>query len=144
VTRYLLDTNVISDATKPRPSPALIDWLERQDDADLFISTLTLAEIRRGILEKEPGSKRRKLEKWFGGLEGPPALFRGRILAFDEAAASEWARLMAEGTSLGQPRSAVDMIIAAIASAHRCVVVTLNERHFQDAVEFLNPVRPAG
>jgi len=144
VTRYLLDTNVISDATKPHPSPALIEWLERQDDADLFISTLTLAEIRRGILEKGAGSKRRELEKWFGGPEGPPALFRGRILAFDEAAAIEWARLMAEGTAVGQPRSAVDMMIAAVASAHGCVVVTLNERDFQGTVEFLNPVRPAG
>jgi len=141
VTRYLLDTNVISEATEPRPSQALSLWLERQDDTDLFISTLSLAEMRRGILEKDPGGKRRQLESWFRGPEGPPALFRGRILSFDEAAAIEWARLMAEGTAVGRPRSAIDMMIAAIASAHRCTLVTLNERHFQDIVTFLNPAR---
>jgi len=143
VTRYLLDTNVISEATKSRPLPTLIEWLGQQDDATLFIATLTLAEIRRGILEKAAGSKRRALEKWFTGPEGPRTLFRGRILSFDEESALEWARLMAEGTALGRPRSAIDMMIAAIASAHRSTVVTLNERHFRGAVAVINPARSA-
>lgn len=141
MTRYLLDTNVVSETTKPVPAPAVVDWFERQADQDLFISTLTIAEIWRGILEKEPGRKRRELENWFGGPEGPHALFRGRILPFDEAAAIEWARLMAEGTANGRPRSALDMVIAAIAVANDCVLVTLNDRHFEVAVEFFNPLR---
>ncbi len=138
--RYLLDTVIISEATKLRPSPALMAWLSEQADIDLFISTLTVAEIKRGILEKKPGRKRRDLEAWFHGSEGPQALFRERVLPFDERAAVEWGRIMAEGTATGRPRSALDMIIAATALANGCVVVTANERHFRDAVEFLNPL----
>ena len=88
--RYLLDTNIISNVTKPAPSQPLIDWLADQIDTDLFISTLSLAEIYRGILEKPTGKKRRDLPEWFGGTEGPQELFRGRILAFDERAALVW------------------------------------------------------
>jgi len=143
MTRYVLDTNILSDATKPEPSPLLVEWLGQQADGDLFIATFTLAEIRRGILEKQPGRKRRELEIWFDGPEGPAALFRGRVLAFDEQAALEWARLMAEGTAAGRPRSALDMVIAATAAAHRCVVASLNERHFQGAVEVFNPLSAA-
>jgi predicted nucleic acid-binding protein len=142
VTRYLLDTNILSDATKPKPSPHVAAWLQGQDDNDLFISTLTLAEIRKGILEKDAGRKRRELENWFSGPDGPRAQFQRRILPFDEASAIEWARIMAEGTSAGRPRSALDMIIAATATAHDCTVVTLNERHFQNVVSYLNPAYP--
>ena len=140
MSRYLLDTSVVSAATKLRPSPALTAWLASQLDTDLFICALTVAEIRRGILEKEPGKKRRALEQWFAGREGPQSLFRERVLAFDERAALEWARLMAEGTALGRPRSALDMVIAAVAAANRCTVVTANERHFQGAIDFVNPL----
>ncbi len=139
--RYLLDTSIVSEATKPEPSAALTDWLSRQPDADLFISTLTIAEIKRGILEKRPGRKRRALEAWFAGKEGPQALFRGRILPFDERAALEWARLMAEGTALGHPRSPLDMVIAATGSAARCIVAPANQRHFRGAVRSINPLR---
>ncbi len=140
--RYLLDTNIISNATKPTPSQPLIEWMEEQVDEDLFISTLSLAEIRRGVLEKSAGKKRRQLEEWFHGPEGPQALFRGRVLAFDENAALIWARLMSEGTAAGRPRSAFDMVIAAIAEVNDCVVVTDNEKHFP-GVNILNPLRSA-
>lgn len=140
MTRYLLDTNIISDATKPAPSPAIAAWLQGQRDSDLFISTLTLAEIERGILEKPAGRKRRALEEWFRSADGPLKLFAGRILAFDESAASTWARLMAQGKRTGQPRSALDMIIAAIAETNACVLVTLNERDFM-GLDALNPAR---
>jgi toxin FitB len=142
LTRYLLDTNIISQATKLEPPPALLIWLEQQPRSDLFIATFTLAEIRCGILATPLGRKRLELETWFSGPEGPLALFAGRILVFDEAAAEEWARIMAEGTQTGRPRSGLDMIVAATAAANRCVVVTLNERHFRDIVDFLNPLRP--
>ena len=78
------------------------------------------------------------METWFEGPEGPSALFRNRVLPFDEAAALEWAKIMAEGTALGRPRSAIDMVIAASAAAHDCVVVTLNARHFRDVVEIID------
>ena len=140
MSRRLLDTNIISNVTKPVPSEALVAWMSEQADEDLFISSLTVAEIRRWILEKPAGKKRRELERWFSGPEGPQALFAGRVLAFDEKAGLVWARLMADGTSKGRPRSPLDMIIAAIAEANNCVVVTENEKHF-DGLKIVNPLR---
>jgi predicted nucleic acid-binding protein len=138
--RYLLDTNVISNITKPVPSEALIRWIAEQADQDLFIASLTLAEIHRGILEKSAGKRRDALEAWFSGPEGPQSLFAGRVLPFDEEAALVWARLMADGKSRGRPRSALDMIIAAVAEANECVVVTDNEKDF-DGIAIVNPLR---
>ena len=80
------------------------------------------------------------MEIWFAGPEGPQALFRDRVLSFDERAAIEWGRLIAEGRAAGRPRSPLDMLIAATAAANRCTVVTANERHFRDVVEFINPM----
>jgi len=97
VTRYLLD--IISNVTRPAPSESLLTWVAQQADEDLFIASLTVAEIRRGVLEKPAGRKRDQLEAWFSGPEGPSALFAGRVLAFDEKAGLVWARLMAEGTA---------------------------------------------
>ena len=140
MTRYLLDTNIISSATKPRPSQPLMEWMAKQVDDDLFISSLSLAEIGRGILEKPAGKKRRELEEWFKGPEGPQALFRGRVMAFDEQAALIWARLMSQGTHAGHPRSAFDMVVAAIAETNDFTVVTDNEKNFP-GVKLLNPLR---
>ena len=86
MTRYLLDTNIISNVTKPTPSEQLVSWMDRQSDETLFISSLTVAEIRRGVLVKPAGKKRRELERWFAGPDGPQALFAGRVLAFYEPA----------------------------------------------------------
>ena len=139
MTRWLLDTNILSNLVKPEPSAALVAWMAERRDEDLFISALTIAEIRRGILDLPSGRRRDQLEAWFAGPEGPPALFAGRILAFDETAALAWARLMAEGRTSGRPRSALDTIIAATAEANVCVVVTGNEKDFA-GVEVVNPM----
>ncbi|MBY5720298.1 PIN domain-containing protein [Rhizobium leguminosarum bv. viciae] len=138
--RYLLDTNILSNVTKPAPSEPLLAWMAVQTDTDLFISSLTVAEIRRGVLEKPAGKKRDQLEAWFSGPEGPQALFAGRILAFDEKAGLIWARLMADGRAKGRPRSGLDMIIAAVAEANGCIVVTDNEKDF-DGFDIVNPLR---
>ncbi|MGD9537451.1 MAG: type II toxin-antitoxin system VapC family toxin [Alphaproteobacteria bacterium] len=143
MTRYLLDTNIISNVTKPVPAEALTAWLAEQADEDLFIASLTVAEIRRGVLERPAGKKRRALERWFTGPEGPQVLFAGRVLPFDEKAALVWARLMAEGTAAGRPRSALDMIIAAIAEANDCIVITDNEKDFA-GLRIVNPLRAGG
>ena len=140
MTRYLLDTPIISNVTKPEPSERLMSWMSQQADGDLYISALTLAEIRHGILEKPTGKKRRALERWFSGPEGPQALFADRVLPFDDKAGLIWARLMAEGTAHGRPRSALDMIIASVAAANHCTVVTDNEQHFQ-GLQCINPRR---
>lgn len=139
MTRYLLDTNVISNVVKPQPSEPLLVWMAAQRDEDLHIASLTLAEIRRGILQKPRGRKRDALDAWFSGPAGPQALFAGRILPFDEKAGLVWARLMAEGKSAGRPRSGFDMIIAAVAEANDCVVVTHNEKDFA-GLRIVNPL----
>lgn len=124
--RYLLDTNIISNITKPTPSEPLLAWMADQNDDDMFIASLTVAEIRRSVLEKPSGKRRNELEKWFSGPEDPQMLFAGRVLSFDEKAGLIWARLMAGSRAKGRPRSALDTIIAAVAEANDCIVVTDN------------------
>jgi toxin FitB len=143
VTRYLIDTNIVSEATKPDPSAAVADWLTAQADADLFIAALTLAEIWRGIPRTSPGRKRRDLERWFAGEDGPPRLFADRILPFGEQEAIIWAGIMADGKAAGRPRNAPGMIIASTAIINGAVVVTANERDFRGVVDILNPNTPA-
>src|ERR1700722_16401493 len=111
-----------------------------QSDADLFISSLTVAEIRRGILDKPKGKKRERLEAWFAGQEGPQSLFKGGILPLDEKAALVWVRFLPEGRATGKPRSDLDMIVAAVAETNECVIVTDNEKHFS-GLDVLNPLR---
>jgi len=140
--RYLLDTNILSNVTKPAPSESLVAWMAEQVDQDMFISSLTVAEIRRGVLEKPTGKRRDQLEAWFSGPEGPQTLFAGRVLPFDAKAGLIWARLMADGKANGRPRSALDMIIAAVAEANDCVVVTDNRKDFV-GIDVFNPLRAA-
>lgn len=138
--RYLFDTNIISNVTRPVPSAVLTRWMADLVDEDLFISSLTVAEIRRGLLEKSASKRRRELESWFSGPTGPPALFAGRVLPFDEKAGLFWAPLMAQGTATGRQRNPLDMIIAAVAEANECIVVTDNEKDFT-GMNLVNPLR---
>lgn len=140
MTRYLLDTNILSELVKPMPSPSLLAWMGGRDDGELFIAALTVAEIRRGVLKMPAGRRRDRLEAWFSGPEGPQALFAGRVLPFEEKAALVWARLMADGKAKGRPRSALDTLIAAVAEAHDCMVVTGNEKDFE-GIGIVNPLR---
>ena len=140
MTRYLLDTNIISKVTKPAPSELLLAWMSEQTDENLFIASLVVAEIWFGVLGSPAGKKRTQLESWFAGPDGPQSLFAGRVLPFDEKASLVWARLMAEGARAGRPRSALDMILAAVAEANDCIVVTDNEKDFA-GLQFINPMR---
>ncbi len=140
MTRYLLDTNVISNVIKPNPSPTLLEWMAEQNDIDLFISALTVAELQRGVLEKPKGRKRTALETWFTGPEGPQAVFAGRVLPFQRESGSRLGTTNGRRHGKGQPRSALDMIVAAIAEANGCIVVTDNDKHF-NGLKFINPLR---
>lgn len=140
MTRYLLDTSIISNVIKLELSTSLLEWLETQKDNDLYIASLTVAEIQRSILEKPSGKKRDALDAWFVGPEGPQMLFAGRILPFDERAGLVWAKLMADGIAIGRPRSGLGMIIASVARVNNCIIVTDNERDFS-GLEIINPLR---
>jgi toxin FitB len=142
VSRYLLDTNIVSNPTKPIPSPHLLAWFDEQNDEDLFVASLTVAEVWRGIEQMAAGRRRVERERWFAGSNGPQSVFAGRILSFDVKAALVWGRLMAEGTNAGRPRSGLDMILAAVAESNGCTLVTDNEKHFA-GLKFINPMRPA-
>jgi toxin FitB len=137
--RYLLDTNIIGDAVKPAPSSKLEIWMQAQNDADLHIAAMSLAEIWRGLLLLPSGRKRAGLETWFAGPDGPPKLFDGRILPFDDKAALIWGRLMADGKAQGLVLDVTDMHIAAVAEANECLIVTANEQDFL-TVPYLNPM----
>src|SRR5690348_16261593 len=108
-----------------------------QASEDLFIASITIGEIWRDILELPAGRRRRLLESWFSAPSGPQGAFEGRILPFDRKAGLVWGRLMADGTRIGRPRSATDMILAAIAEANDCILVTGNEKHFE-GLKFVN------
>ena len=143
MTRYLLDSNVISNITKASPSVTLTHWLTEQADDSLFVASLVIAEIWFGILECPDGKERALLEKWFAGPEGQPNLFAGRIPRFDERAGLAWPRLMSDGERSGRSRSALDMMLAAIAEVNECTVATDNERDFC-GLRFINPTRAQG
>jgi predicted nucleic acid-binding protein len=122
VLKYLADTNVISDWMKGSESVA--QWLGEHQE-QIAISTFTLAEIRRGIELKPEGKTRRELEKQFQFLLED---YDGCVWLFDEAAAFEWGRLMAEARN--HPIPFDDSLIAAIARSMKATVVTRNIRHF--------------
>jgi predicted nucleic acid-binding protein len=140
VTRFVLDTNIVCNCTKPRPSKFLLDWMGEQADHDLYISSLSLGEIFRGILDQPSGKKRTGLQNWFAGPEGPRALFAGRILSFDAQAGLIWANFMAQGKRAGRPRSALDMVIAAVAKTNDCTIATDNEKDFW-GIDYVNPMK---
>lgn len=140
MTFYVLDTDVLSTVAKAGAPAAVVTWVETRAADSLFVAAFSLAEIERGVLERAAGRRRDELEAWFRGPTSPKTVFAGRILPFDGRAAAEWARIMAEGTASGRPRSATDMIIAATAAANGCTVVTLNDRDFRNAVPTINPL----
>ena len=110
---YLLDTNVVSEWTKPRPNPGVIEWLSQVAEDEVFLSVVTFAELRHGIERLPAGRRRRRLDEW---LRGELALrFEGRIVLIDGAIADEWGRLVARQEARGKPIAAMDGLIAATA-----------------------------
>jgi predicted nucleic acid-binding protein len=132
---YLVDANVLCEATRRQPSGNVLAWLERHDAA-LHISTLTLAEILKGIHLLAPGKKRRQLEQWFEELV---ASFEGRVLPVDEAVARTWAEFYARQQQQGRLLSSFDSLLAATAIAHELTIATRNTADFPKEVSVVNP-----
>ncbi len=122
--KYLADTNVLS--AKMAGEKPVLGWFEAHE-AEIAISTLSIAEIRRGIELKPPGKARRELEREFRFLMED---FEGCIWAFDEAAAFEWGRLLAEAATRNRPLPFADSLIVAIARAMGAKVVSLDKTGF--------------
>lgn len=135
---YLLDTDVVSELIKPRPDPGLTDWLAGVDEANLFISVITLAEIRYGIERLPDGARRAGLESWL--TEDLVQRFERRIIEIDAAIADCWGRLVARCRAAGRPIGGMDGFLAATAECKAMTLITRNVAHFTRlGVTLLNP-----
>jgi toxin FitB len=118
----VLDTNVVSDPVRPRPSPAVTAWFERQDTGRLYLTTTVICEIADGIERMAAGHKRHRLEAWLDHLIEVD--FRGRVLQLDVAAARFYGKLAAAAWARGRPPRTSDTQIAAVAARDGLAVAT--------------------
>ncbi len=132
---YLIDTNVVSELRRKAPDTGVVNWFSDRPPATLYLSVLTLGEIRKGIEGLADDARRQPLLDW---LEiDLPTFFTGRILAVDAAVATQWGHLVA---TAGRPLPAIDSLLAATALEHDLVLVTRNTKDFADlAVKVFNP-----
>ena len=136
---FLVDAKVLSEATKPVPDPAVVDWLRRNERA-LVVDAVVLGEIRFGILLLPRGRRRARLERWFDGGVG-----RLQCLPWDAATGLRWARLRADLRASGTAMPIKDSLIAATALAHGLAVATRNRADFEKAgVDVLDPFEGPG
>lgn len=126
---FLLDTNVVSEWTKPRPDAGVVRWLADVDEDRVFISVITLAELRHGVERMPDGARRRRLDAWLG--DELPQRFEGRVLAIDAAIADIWGRIVARSQAAGRPVGSMDAFIAATAERHGLTLVTRNVSDFE-------------
>ncbi len=123
-----MDTCAISDATKARPDTGLTGWLRSVDPTQVYISVVTLGEIRKGIECCTNAVKKATLEAWL--TNDVAQQFAGRVLPFDAEVADRWGRLVAALQQGGITAAAIDSLIAATALEHNLSVVTRNEKNF--------------
>jgi len=135
--KYLIDTCVLSELRKKIPNQGVIDWFAARSVSTLYLSVLSLGELRKGITALEDVKRREKLLNW---LESDlPLFFSGRILSIDTDVANRWGDLLAVAK---RPVPAIDSLIVATASLHGMSVVTRNQRDFEGfGVEVINPWR---
>ena len=131
---YLVDANVLSEATKPSPNSDAVEWLARNEPA-LAVNPIILGEIRFGIHLLPAGKRRRRLEDWFD--EGVAKIV---CIPWDTLTGLRWAKLLADLRRAGESMSIKDSLIAATALVHDFIVVTRNARDFRKAnVKVLDP-----
>lgn len=132
---YLIETNVLSELRRKTPNPSVVAWIEERPAATLYISVLTIGEIRKGIEALEESPRKLQLLDW---LETElPAFFSGRVLPIDTAVADRWGRLVA---AAGRPLPTIDSLLAATALTHGLALVTRNLVDFPHPdLEIVNP-----
>lgn len=136
---YLVDTNVFSEPAKPKPDTAVVTWL-RQHESELYVSAITIGELRRGIERLPAGKRKEQLRKWLAAL---CECLKGRILSFNTSTAHLWGQLKAKWDKAGLTIPSLDSQIAATAHRHSLTIVTRNVTDFRQAgVKVLNPFSP--
>jgi predicted nucleic acid-binding protein len=135
---FLLDTNVVSEWTRPRPNAGVVAWLADADEDRVFVSVVTLAELRYGIERMAAGHRRNRLDEWL--RDELPLRFEGRVLSVDTAVADDWGRVVADSDTAGRPIGAMDALIAATVRVHALTLVTRNTSDFASTVKaIVNP-----
>ena len=132
---YLLDTNVVSETIRHNPNKAVMEWLDQIPGEALFVSVLTVGEIRKGVEALADIKRREKLRLWID--HELPQWFEDRVLPVDLAVADRWGRLLAE---VGRPVPTIDSLLAATALHFDLRLVTHNTRDFDfPGLEVINP-----
>ena len=135
---WLLDTPVVSELVRATPKASVIDWLQSQDENDLFLSVLTLGELEKGIAKLSDPRRKSTLRKWV--RTQLMMRFEDRLLAVDRQVASRWGTLTGTSERKGRPLPVIDSLIAATAIVHELTVVSRNATDFERCgVPCLNP-----
>jgi toxin FitB len=135
--RFLLDTNAVSEWVKPRPNQGVIRWMESVDEDVVFLSVISLAELRYGVERMAAGARRHRLEAWL--REELLLRFERRILPVDPNVAEAWGITVAQAESVGRPTSAMDAFLAATAEVYHLTLITRNVSHFPALRAVFNP-----
>ncbi len=130
---FLLDTNVVSEWVNPQPNPGVAAWLAAADEDRVFISVVTLAEVRYGIERMPAGNRRNRLDDWLSNEL--PVRFEGRVLPIDSATADAWGKLMVRRRAAGRPMSVADGFIAATVKVLGFTLVTRNVADFEPTLK---------
>lgn len=139
---FLLDTNVVSEWVRPRPDHNVISWLAGVDEDRVYISVISLAEIRRGVELLPAGRRRERLASWLA--EELPVRFEERILDIDAQVAATWGVVMARGQKSGMTLGSMEAFVAATAETHDLTLATRNVKDFQRlGISLLDPWQPA-
>jgi toxin FitB len=131
--KFLLDTNVISEPMKVRPNAGVLDWLAQTDEDSIFLSVVTITELRYGVERLATGKRRDQLDKWL--RKDLNSRFQERILPVDAAVADACGKLVARSESRGRPIEPRDAFIAATAEVHSLTLVTRNACDFEATVK---------
>lgn len=123
---FLLDTNIVSELVRPRPDSRVTSWMNSADEELLFLSVLTLGEVRKGITIVPDPKRKGRLETWLSG--GLIARFEGRILGIDQSVADRWGQISGSLALRGTPLAVIDGLLAATALHHNLTLVTRNTR----------------
>ena len=135
---FLLDTAVVSEWVKPRPNQGVVTWLAKVDEDRVFISVVTLAELRYGVERLAAGSRRSRLEEWL--RNELPLRFEGRVLSIDPVIADCWGQVVARAEAAGRPIGAMDAWLAATVEVRRMTLVTRNTSDFEVSLkQIVNP-----